>query len=353
MNNRILHIDVAKGIGILLVVLGHNWIVLRERGELFTLIYSFHVPLFFLLSGIFFNPAKPFHATLIEKADSILKPYFVTLLGAEFISRILAPQEMSLPAALLGIVYGTANLIRWAAPWFLPHLFALFIFAWIVIRITGLDRRPLPFKIALLGALLGAGYLMIGRFTNIPLTPGGEEIKARGLPFSADLIFITGFYFLLGWLLQRALKEFKANPLLLAAAVLSFLTLHYFTNYRTDLNLRRYDNLLVSTLLALLGIYIVLALSWILSKVGLIALPLARLGRNSLIILLFHYPIQTWLFQFLGNYSPRKFIMGLIAFAASSLIALALAEIIRRIKALAWLYLPLKESKSQSPRSLS
>ncbi|MEO7862090.1 MAG: acyltransferase family protein [Nitrospirales bacterium] len=48
-------VDIAKGLGILLVVFGHNWIVLHEKGELFRVIFSFHVPLFFFLSGIFFK----------------------------------------------------------------------------------------------------------------------------------------------------------------------------------------------------------------------------------------------------------------------------------------------------------
>lgn len=50
-------IDIAKGIGIILVVLGHldtNGQISRE------VIYSFHMPLFFLLSGIFANTKMDF-----------------------------------------------------------------------------------------------------------------------------------------------------------------------------------------------------------------------------------------------------------------------------------------------------
>ena len=41
MNGRNTTIDVAKGIGIILVVAGHNWSVLHPKGEVFRIIFSF------------------------------------------------------------------------------------------------------------------------------------------------------------------------------------------------------------------------------------------------------------------------------------------------------------------------
>jgi fucose 4-O-acetylase-like acetyltransferase len=50
--NRILWIDVCRGIGILLVVLGHCDPFFNKY------IYGFHMPLFFLLSGWLYNKQK-------------------------------------------------------------------------------------------------------------------------------------------------------------------------------------------------------------------------------------------------------------------------------------------------------
>lgn len=47
-NERIIYLDIAKGIGILLVVLGH----LNLEFVLKNIIYSFHMPLFFYLGGV-------------------------------------------------------------------------------------------------------------------------------------------------------------------------------------------------------------------------------------------------------------------------------------------------------------
>lgn len=47
---RLVHIDVAKGIGILLVAFGH---LVKFGSYTSNVIYSFHMPLFFVLSGVF------------------------------------------------------------------------------------------------------------------------------------------------------------------------------------------------------------------------------------------------------------------------------------------------------------
>ena len=54
--NRYEHIDIARGIAILLVILGHSCTTLDGVNRV---ILSFHMPLFFLLSGIFSKPVEP------------------------------------------------------------------------------------------------------------------------------------------------------------------------------------------------------------------------------------------------------------------------------------------------------
>lgn len=51
---RIDWIDVAKGIGIILMVMGHT----SMPDAINRWIYSFHMPLFFLLSGLLFIPCS-------------------------------------------------------------------------------------------------------------------------------------------------------------------------------------------------------------------------------------------------------------------------------------------------------
>jgi fucose 4-O-acetylase-like acetyltransferase len=81
-------VDVAKGMGIILVVLGHAIMGVHDAGKLAadslwmplnSAIYSFHMPLFFVLSGIFASarlvrPARPF---VLGMARQIVWPYLL------------------------------------------------------------------------------------------------------------------------------------------------------------------------------------------------------------------------------------------------------------------------------------
>lgn len=73
MKERIEYIDVAKGITILLVVVGH---VESAPSPLRSLIYSFHMPLFFILSGFFFKKGDVL-GTIKKMVPSLVIPYFL------------------------------------------------------------------------------------------------------------------------------------------------------------------------------------------------------------------------------------------------------------------------------------
>ena len=75
MNKRVEWIDIAKGYGILCVIIGHLPLPFFRalRGE----IYTFHMPLFFFLSGCVFSVNKyNFKEFLKRKIKTIVVPYF-------------------------------------------------------------------------------------------------------------------------------------------------------------------------------------------------------------------------------------------------------------------------------------
>lgn len=66
--------DIMKGFGILLVIAGH-WIGINKF--LFNFIFSFHMPLFFILAGYFYKPQEP--KTLLSKDfKRLIHPYIFT-----------------------------------------------------------------------------------------------------------------------------------------------------------------------------------------------------------------------------------------------------------------------------------
>src|SRR5829696_4262817 len=85
MSKRIEYIDIARGICILLVVMGHNDFAVVSP-FVYKVIYSFHMPLFFFLSGYFLNIRPGFWAFFKKRFNSLLKPYFFTIFLIYFIS---------------------------------------------------------------------------------------------------------------------------------------------------------------------------------------------------------------------------------------------------------------------------
>lgn len=74
MNNRNTTIDIAKAIGILLMILGHcNGLPYLVRN----FIFSFHMPLFFIFSGYFYKPKK-LKEVVVSGNKHLVKPYLIT-----------------------------------------------------------------------------------------------------------------------------------------------------------------------------------------------------------------------------------------------------------------------------------
>ncbi len=122
-------IDVLKGLGMLLVIIGHT----TNDKTLFSFIYSFHMPLFFFISGILFNPTKydTLKTLLVSKVKTLLIPYvfffFITYFYWLIIEKNLRSIDVSWYKPLIGLFYGvedgTGYLINNTVLWFLPALF--------------------------------------------------------------------------------------------------------------------------------------------------------------------------------------------------------------------------------------
>ena len=70
-SNRNVAIDVTKGIGILLVIIGHVY----APNIIKYVICSFHMPLFFIISGYFFNQARTLSQIIYRNLKKLLIPY--------------------------------------------------------------------------------------------------------------------------------------------------------------------------------------------------------------------------------------------------------------------------------------
>jgi fucose 4-O-acetylase-like acetyltransferase len=330
MQKRIGYIDIARGIGILLVVLGHN--DLKDYHPILNrMIYSFHVPLFFFLSGMFFRPDRSFGGTLRRKFDTILKPFlftiFIIYLGKAAFSE---STFLDLAARLPKDLYGSGKYLEWVQLWFLPALFLVSLLAWVLWRFA-LGRVKWDWlRWILLAGLLALGVWLVPMFW--PYTIPFVHKEFLGLPFSADLVPVCAFYFLLGYEInQKPLEKYFASPIFFIVTFAAFLTLNLTLHVPLELNLRRYPSLLWTTLIALLGIAATLSLSRMIEAWSPRLTSLfSYLGRISLVILIFHKTIQETLFgKFMRLHIPQDISIAL-AFLSGVLVSVLIYELIVR-----------------------
>src|SRR5215213_9781223 len=142
MSKRIEYLDIAKGIGILLVVLGHNdFEVISPFVQ--RMIYSFHMPLFFFLSGYFINASLPFWDFFKKRFNALMKPYFFTIFLIYFTS--VSFEKMGFNMAITRTVkslYGSGYYLDWVQLWFLPQLFVVSLYAFLFYAVlTRVDNR--------------------------------------------------------------------------------------------------------------------------------------------------------------------------------------------------------------------
>ena len=293
MPKRIEYIDIARGIGILLVVLAHNdFGYISQYG--YQVIYSFHMPLFFLLSGYFIKTNISFLEFSKKRFHSLLKPFLFTIFMIYFMQ--VSFEKMAFETALRRIVkslYGTGVYIDWVQLWFLPHMFVASLCAFLFIVIVGkLNNRWL--RLGILTATLALSLPFLKTFYPFSVSLLGKEVELFGLPFSLDLVFLSGFFYVLGSELRQITSDTTFdNYFLLFGTGIALFSMNYFIESPMDFNTRTYSSFFINTIEAIVGILFALALS---RQIELRANKLASLmkyfGRISLIILIFHVPIQ-------------------------------------------------------------
>lgn len=72
MTERKNYLDMAKGIGIILVVMAH---AMPRLSYIWIVINSFHMPLFFVISGILFKTKSNWMAYIKRKIITLYLPY--------------------------------------------------------------------------------------------------------------------------------------------------------------------------------------------------------------------------------------------------------------------------------------
>lgn len=184
-NKRIDEIDVLKGIGILLMILDHcfGW---GESVFLHSVIQSFHMPLFFIVSGYLWKPRNELKDYIYHKIKTILVPwinfcviYAFVFVGLYTLGKMTGKDTTKSIIALF--TFSTrSDLTKFASPiWFLQALFIVEIlftvlkekidrhYAWIIILIvicgiTYSEKSSFMLPFALEPISTGIAFFVIG-----------------------------------------------------------------------------------------------------------------------------------------------------------------------------------------------
>jgi fucose 4-O-acetylase-like acetyltransferase len=294
VEKRVEYVDIAKGIGITLVVMGHNDFALISPFA-HKLIYSFHMPMFFFMSGMFFKPDIPFWTFVRQRFHRVLRPFLFMILFIFFMS--ISFSKVSILEAsrrLVKAMYGSGQYLDWVQLWFLPHLFVVSLFAYLFVR--GIRQRLLfRLRWGILIVLYVISVFSIKLFYPFELNLLGKDFTLYGLPFSLDLVLISGFFFILAYELnQTRYASFLESPWTLLIAGLTLIFLVWYFPAKIDFNIRWFDSLPINTIEALLGILLILAISKQMERINGLSYVFRYLGQASLIILIFQVPIQDY-----------------------------------------------------------
>jgi len=146
---RINKIDMLRAIGITLMILGH---VFDFFGKFDRYIHTFHMPLFFIISGYLFRSKQDskLYELILQKAKRLLIPYF-TFAAINYIAWIfLEKGEQAWYTPLLKLVtYNTSGLPICGALWFLTALFWAEVFYLVIDRATKSSQVRSLFAIAI------------------------------------------------------------------------------------------------------------------------------------------------------------------------------------------------------------
>ncbi|SDA27190.1 Fucose 4-O-acetylase [Ruminococcus sp. YE71] len=287
MNKRSDSIDYAKGIGILLVILGHMQILAcGESFETLTnVIYSFHMPLFFFLSGLTLDRkyrSRPPNAADVKKlAKRLMIPYF-SWCGVYIVLKCIVQRE-----GLIRLIKRNAAAVltmRGIAPlWFLSALFVAEILVMLLVYKLGMK------KIHLL-ILTGIAVLSLNNAVQVLRSVFSYYTRLRVVTFYR--IFPCVFFLTLGCLMSpmltadRSRYKGKRTALMFGSAAV-FAAVNIFFNGSANLYKMYFENTAAFIAAGVAGSLMTVCLCTLIPEKFA---PLRFLGRNSMLMMVLHYP---------------------------------------------------------------
>lgn len=245
---RILWIDVAKGICMLAIIVGHFGIP-----EVSRVVFAFHIPVFFMLSGYTLSEDKPDKDFLQNRFVRLMKPYFITCVlitvldvfnsAAVFNDASISTVSDVIYKAMVRSFFGYGSITAFmdidlggyiGAIWFLPALFFASLFAkltlgrlkkWthraavavILFYTAAVLARFIWFPFSFQSGMMGAAFVILGKW----MAEKDIMSKIRWYHNTLFIVFFAaGFYF--GWteihIASGGMNDYLITPVMVVMA---------------------------------------------------------------------------------------------------------------------------------------
>lgn len=286
MKVRETQMDVLRGLGIILIVLGHAAFPYTH------FLYLFHLIIFFILSGYFFKEEyvkdkESLKKFIILKIKRLYVPFVIgniicVLLNNTFISLNLYDNInheyfgfKDIIVNIIKIILFRGNTEMLGATWFLPILFFIsIIYAIIEFIIRNCKKKTREYiQIALSIIFLGIGYGLIQKNINF----FGVQI------FTCYIFFDFGNNF-------NKYKIKSKDIINCIKFIVSFVILVILNKYgNIELAKNEYTNIAYYISVSIAGWYFIYELAYFISKSNKIAKILQYIGKNTMPILILHF----------------------------------------------------------------
>ncbi len=287
---RLTYFDMAKGVGIFLVLLGHlqgDWFFSLSPYilPLCTWIFSFHMPLFFVIAGMLIryrsDSEKDFSVLLRRRFRSIMIPYFwFSLIYLSVVIYALIAGSIKADTLFEQLWY-ILSMYGMNVLWFLPALFAgEMLFLWIRKRFSAKITAIIVIALATLSVVANDALSLLSAETLVAK-------RAQELGVTVLRVFFVCAFVAIGYLIYGFFKEReKISPPELLIGVLLMACNIFVHPYNGGVDFR-------SLVFHNVGLYWIAALS---GSVGLILIcknlppikPVIFWGMNSLIVMAVH-----------------------------------------------------------------
>ena len=288
VKTRIEWLDIAKGLGVFLVVIGHLWYnclfpVVNQ------IIYSFHMPMFFVLSGFVFKKGQlKLGSFIVAKSKRLLLPTFIF-----FVLGVIA---LIISKASLITILKTFFFIEGFCPlnapcWYFITLFQLLVIAYFF----NLDKLSFLFKGIVILVVLILGFFVY-------------EFEIF-LPFGINRTIISLVFFTIGSMIGQANRENKKiqktylKVLTCLVFIILWLLFGVVLNGKVSFYQMDIGNYCYFIIAGVCGSIVFIEFSKLLQNTKILKRFLIKTSQNSILIIGTHYFIVYIFKQVMGNFN--------------------------------------------------